>query len=253
MPEKCGSLQYASGYRALLWLLLLLVFLALPGLPAPVTLVENGAAKCCVVVGTEASFKEPPLFNWTPRLTLLAWAADDVATYLGKMSGATVPVGDKPVEGLLPIYVGCPPEEVKLAKATEYGDAYVIDVSEKRIILHGESRHAVYYVTADLLNRLGVRWYAPGEIGEVVLQRKTITMETGRTESVPDFITRRLWCAGPEPTRWMYRNRLGEVDISAAVKREGNNELLVAVDNTFPNDIGVGGIIRPAVIYMPKQ
>jgi len=71
----------------------------------------------------------------------------------------------------------------------------------------------VYYAAADLLSGLGVRWYAPGDIGEVVPERKTITVETGRTESVPAFITRRLWCAGPEPTRWMYRNRLGDAMI----------------------------------------
>ena len=209
-----GEYNLRAGWHLKSLCLLMLALLAVTaGFTAPVTLVENGVAKCCVVVGPEAAFKEPALFNWTPKLMLLQWAAEDMATYLGKMSGATIPVGDKPVEGLLPIYVGCPPEEVKLAHATEYGDAYVIDVSEKRIILHGESRHAVYYAAADLLYGLGVRWYAPGDIGGVAPQRKTVTVQTGRTESVPDFITRRLWCAGPEPTRWMYRNRLGDATV----------------------------------------
>jgi len=182
---------------------------------APVTLVAEGKAKCCVVVGKEEAFREPALSNWAPKATLLKWAAEDLATYLGKMSGAAVPVGDKPVEGLLPIYVGCAPEEVKLTKSTEFGDAYVVDISGKSIILHGESRRAVYYAAAHLLMNLGVRWYAPDDIGEVVARRKTVTVEIGRTESAPDFITRRIWCAGPEQTRWMYRNRLGEPSIPA--------------------------------------
>jgi hypothetical protein len=44
-----------------------------------------------------------------------------------------------------------------------------------------------------------------------------------------------------------------EVDLSAALKRDTNNILLIAVDNTFPNEIGVGGILRPALIYIPKS
>lgn len=84
----------------------------------PVTLVSNGEAKCCVVVGKEGAFQEPALTNWDPKGTLLAWAAEDLATYLGKISGAKVPVGDKPVEGLVPIYVGCATQEFRLKNAT---------------------------------------------------------------------------------------------------------------------------------------
>jgi len=184
-------------------------------LAAPVTLVENGLTRCSVVVRPEAEFQEPELFNWTPRATLLKWAAEDVANYLSKMSGATVSIADKPVDGLIPIYIGCAPDTVKLKNATEYGDAYVVDVTAHRVVLHGESRRAVYYAAAQLLTDFGVRWYAPGEIGEIVPQRKTLTVEAGRAEFAPQFITRRLWCAGAEQTRWMYRNRLGEPTLPA--------------------------------------
>jgi len=189
--------------------LMLLSSILSAALAAPVTLVKDGTAKCCVVVGKETDFKEPAIFNWAPNDTLLKWAAEDVVAYLGKMSGATVPVGEKPVEGLLPIYVGCPPEAMKLAKSTEFGDAYVVDISGKRIVLHGESRRAVYYAAAQLLDTLGVRWYAPGDLGEVVPQRKTVTAPAGRIESVPDFKTRAIWMYLPEQTRWSLRNRLG--------------------------------------------
>jgi hypothetical protein len=182
---------------------------ASPAVAGSVTLVSGGEAKCYVVAGKEEDFKEPPAFNWAPKDTLLKWAAEDLAAYLGKMSGATVQVADKPVEGLLPIYVGCAPEAVKLARSSEFGDVYVVDVSDERIILHGESRRAVYYATAHLLNNLGIRWYAPGDLGEVVPSRRTVKAETGRIESGPDFITRALWLYGPEQTRWAYRNRMG--------------------------------------------
>jgi hypothetical protein len=81
----------------------------------------------------------------------------------------------------------------------------------------------------------------------------------------PNAKTLRLWFGGLDSkTRvWLNGQDLGEkhvgtfgfweVDLSAAIKRDGNNVLLVAVDNTFPNEIGTGGIIRPAVIYAPKE
>ncbi len=174
-----------------------------------VTLVSNGETKCCVVVGKESAFKEPPLANWDHQSPLLKWGAEDVATYLGKISGAEVHVVEEPIAGLLPIFVGCVPEEVKLTKATEFGDAYVVDVSPTRIVLHGESRRAVHYAAAQLLTECGVRWYAPGELGEVVPSSKTIVAKVGRREFVPDFTTRNLWMSGPEQTRWAYRNRMG--------------------------------------------
>ena len=99
-----------------------------------VVVVADGQAKCSVVVGAEEAFQEPRKANWKPKRKLLEWAAEDLATYLGKMSGATVQVADKPVDGLLPIYVGCAPAPPKLTRATEFGDAYVVDVTKKRIV-----------------------------------------------------------------------------------------------------------------------
>ena len=208
--SQAGNKGCTGGHHWILPLMMLIMFFGAASCQAnSITLVGNGATRCCVIVGLETAFKEPSLANWDPQSPLMYWAAEDVATYLGKMSGAKVPIGEKPVEGLLPIYIGCPPEDVKLAHSTEFGDAYVIDVSNKRIILHGESRRAVYYAAARLLTNLGVRWYAPGDIGEVVPLRQTITVETGRIESFPDFTTRSLWMAGDEQQRWSYRNGMG--------------------------------------------
>lgn len=173
-PTTVAAVGCRSGPRAALWVVLLALVLALAvrDSAATVALTENGEPKCCVVVGAESSFPEPDLFNWTPRATLLQWAAEDVATDLGRMSGATIPVGPKPVVGLLPIYVGCAPGAVAITRPTEFGDTYVVDVSAQRIVLHGQSRRAVYYAAAHLLHALGVRWYAPGIIGEIVPPRK---------------------------------------------------------------------------------
>lgn len=188
------------------------------------SLVENGSAKCCVVVGPETGFIEPAAFNWTPRNPFLKWAAEDLAAYLGRMSGAAIPVGEKPVAGLLPIYVGAAPDSAATrpaARLTEFGDGYVVDISAKRIVLQGESRRAVYYAASDLLEGMGVRWYGPGALGEVVPTRKSITVETGRHEHSPDFTTRRMWCRPPDELRWMYRNRLGDATIPSGHSMHG--------------------------------
>jgi len=180
---------------------------------ASVTLVEDGTAKCSIVLLEDDGFDEPAVFDWAPRAPLLEWAADDLATYLHAIAGAKIPVSDKPIAGLVPIYVGQAGVTYTPADATEFGDAYMVDVDADRIILRGESRRAVYYAAAQLLTDLGVRWYAPGEIGQVVPQRRTVVIESGQRAFSPDFITRRIWCAGEEQTRWMYRNRLSEATI----------------------------------------
>ncbi len=174
-------------------------------------LAENGKARCCVVVSNDEKFIEPDAFNWSPKTPFLKWAADDLAQYLGRMSGTEIPISDAPVDGLIPIYVGR--TEDKWNHPTPYGDTYVLDVTPERIVLAGQSRRAVYYAASQLLGDLGVRWYAPGAIGEVVPERQMVDIEIGRREFAPDFMTRRLWCRPGDELRWMYRNRLGDATI----------------------------------------
>jgi hypothetical protein len=80
----------------------------------------------------------------------------------------------------------------------------VVDIDERRIVLDGESGRSIHYSAAHLLHMLGVRWYAPGDIGEHVPAKKTLTLETGRIDEAPAFQTRNLH-AGP----WASRNRTG--------------------------------------------
>jgi hypothetical protein len=175
--------------------LLLLGVMTACAVAANVTLVDNGAAKVCVVVAAGADQN-------------LQWAGEDLATYLGKMSGAKVQVGTAPVQGMLPIYVGCAPEKPAMTAKSEFGDAYLIDVSDQRIVVQGESTRSTYYAAAQLLYGLGVRWYAPGDLGECVPKMATVAVAAGRTESAPDFQERQLW-AGGDNLRWALRNRLG--------------------------------------------
>jgi hypothetical protein len=182
--------------------LLVCVLLAKPGPAAPLTLVDQGKTRVCVVLPARAIVAKgaapDPVFEHH-RL-----AAKDLADYIGKMTGAEVPVGDKPTTGLVPIYVGVAPEKIPLTKKSDFGDAYLIDVQLERIVLDGESSHAVRYAASRLLHALGVRWYGPDDMGEHVPKRQTLTLPTGRTEEAPHFQTRNL--GGGE---WVWRNRIG--------------------------------------------
>ena len=159
---------------------------------ADVTLIEKGTSRICVVLPANPSKH-------------LLWAAEDLSTYLGKISGATVPVTNTPPAGLLPVYAGTAPEKLPMTVKSEYGDAYLIDINPTRIVLQGESDRAVYYAAVSLLHTLGVRWYAPGDLGEVVPKKASVKVPAGRTESAPHFQSRHFWAE----ERWSLRNRMG--------------------------------------------
>ena len=174
-----------------------------------VTLVRDGRAQCSVVVPTDVlnvADQEKP----DPDSQALRAAADDVATYLQRMSGAQIAITDKPVEGMLPIHVGGRALGITGSgmPTSELGDAYAVHVQGDGIALLGESSRAVHYAAARLLHQLGVRWYALGELGEHVPSRRTITVEIGTETSAPDYRTRHVWGHEPRGGIWVRRNRM---------------------------------------------
>src|SRR5688500_2331021 len=135
---------------------LALVMSAAQALAAPLTLVSEGRPRVSIVLPAAAAAVNPQDASANPDLLHWRRPADGLATYLRKMSGAEIAVGSAAVPGQLPIYVGSAPEVLKLTKSSEFGDAYLIDVSEGRIVLQGESNRAVYYAATHLLDSLGV-------------------------------------------------------------------------------------------------
>jgi hypothetical protein len=186
--------------RSVPWLLLAWA-LGVARLPAAdVPLVADGKARVNIVLPAGAVPAKGAVPD--PAFEHHRAAAEDLAHYLAKMSGAKVEVGTAPVAGLVPIYVGGAPQKIAFTKKSDFGDAYLIDVDATRIVLQGESGRSVFYAAARLLHALGVRWYGPGELGEHVPQKKTLALPAGRTEEAPHFQTRTLH-TGP----WGLRNR----------------------------------------------
>lgn len=162
-------------------------------------------ANASVVVQQAALDIDPANRKADGDLRMLRWAADDLAEYLGRITGGDISVGSKPAEGTVPVYVGNAPNPPDMTVTSEFGDAYLVDISAERVALAGESARAVYYAAARLLHRCGVRWYGKGELGEVVPDNPNLALPAGRTETTPDFRTRNLWA----DKRWALRNGLG--------------------------------------------
>ncbi|NQU09709.1 DUF4838 domain-containing protein, partial [bacterium] len=141
----------------------------------------------------------------------------DLALYLEKISGAKVEMltnaataGDK----RLPILIGDlavqrfgPPKKRFTAQ-----QGFRLVVSPRGIGLAGESDLATSYAIYEVLERLGCRWYLPGEWGEIVPAMKTIRLPTGDESLAPSTLCRYIWYAADAFKR---RTRQGGLLLSA--------------------------------------
>src|SRR4051794_15613109 len=99
MSGKNGALGPLAG-----------ILLARPAGAAPLTLVDQGNPRVCVVLPARAIPAKGAAPD--PAFERHRAAADDLVHYLGKISGAKVEVGAAARPGLVPVYVGCAPGNV---------------------------------------------------------------------------------------------------------------------------------------------
>ena len=145
------------------------------------------------------------------RRRLARDSVTDLARCLEKMSGCQIPIqtntwnrGDVPV----PILIGSKaiarfggPQKTNI-----HGQGYRLVISESGIGCIGQTPEGISYAIYELLDRLGCRWYMPGDIGEVLPERPTLTLPATDMAAVPHMIHRNIWYASPAYKR---RNRLG--------------------------------------------
>lgn len=142
-------------------------------------------------------------------------AAEELNTYLAKISGAELPATNSPEAGVATVYVGAPDEAVAadLDLATLAFDGFVVDCDGERLILAGNcprgTRNAVYWALEELL---GVRWFVPTELGENVPHADTVSIPVMRRRDEPRFVNRRnhgIDTSIPgEGGKWRDRNRI---------------------------------------------
>ncbi|MBI5685864.1 MAG: DUF4838 domain-containing protein [Verrucomicrobia bacterium] len=176
--------------KFLIWAAVVATALGAEARVAELVLVEKGVSKAPIIVAQDA----PPM---TRR------AADELAGYIEKMSGAKLQVIEgepKPVPAHA-IWIGCQPKPKELFPRLSFGfkhpEEILVAANENHLVIAGRDvwdpkrltvagRHGrvingwqeeygtVNAVYTFLQDYLGVRWLWPGETGEDVLKRDTI-------------------------------------------------------------------------------
>jgi len=196
-----------------------------------VALVRDGKGLAEIVVAADAP-------------AIVKYAADELQTYVRKMSGAELPITTKPSAGRVAVYVGESPFVSKLGVRTDdlRTDGFRVAADAGWVALVGRDfkgepwssgahpfRKSETYNTElglwafgeagslfavyEFLHDQGVRWYAPGELGEVVPQKPTILIAEGIKKVEPNYRYRYLYFVNfprsKSHARWFRRLRCG--------------------------------------------
>jgi len=144
-----------------------------------------------------------------------AKAASEIQVFVKKMSGAELPLVNEgePVKATIRIYVGHTEAAKKAGveipsgfnpkiRPDMYGEeGYALKTKGDNIFIGGNSDgpyRGNLYAAYAFLEKLGCRWYFPGEWGEVIPDKKTLTVPELDILSKPDFALRCIWLDG----RW---------------------------------------------------
>lgn len=154
------------------------------GAAPAVALARDGTARLPVVVAEGSSER-------------VRTAAATLATYLGRISGASFVVASG--DGSQGIAVGLPasfptsPEPGLWANpGLAEREDYLIRTHERGVWVLGATERAVEHATWDLLYHLGHRQYFPGETWEIVPHQPDLSIAIDVRES-PSYRSRRIW------------------------------------------------------------
>jgi hypothetical protein len=214
-------MKFFTTSRACLFIAIALCLnaIALPRAMA-IELTRNGAPRATIIVAQSVLGSA----KGDASAQKVSIAAHDLQDYIRKISGATLPiVGDKSTFTGNAILVGKSALTEQLQSAIPSGltsqrkeEGFLIDAKNVRLVLAGNDTgpyHGTEYAVYDFLNRLGVRWFMPGEYGEYVPSQKSIDFADITVREKPDFIQRNWWnTTTPEMAaqerRWKIRNKM---------------------------------------------
>jgi len=132
------------------------------------------------------------------------WAVEQIGLYVRRMSGAKLQVRHAPPDENIPaLLVGeigralVPDARSRLAAdpTALVNDSFLISVRGNRGAIIGARPEAVCFGASELLASLGVRWYFPGEFGEVVPKKADINLPSRMQVYRPDYDVRDIWHA----------------------------------------------------------
>lgn len=132
-------------------------------------------------------------------------AANELQKYIEKISGAILPLaGDTtPLSGCM-VLVGksrltgnIPNLEIPSGRTKNLREeGFVIRTHGNHLVLAGNDAEpylGTRYAVIEFLHRLGVRWFMPGEMGEIIPKMSTVTVSPVNITQRPDFPVRDFW------------------------------------------------------------
>lgn len=153
--------------------------------------------------------------------------AQELVRCVHRASGATLPVATSGGASHTVIFVGqnsCPEQFRAEIKGLSVDGFLEKVLADGRVILAGQGNNGTAYAVSSFLERnLGVRWLWPGDLGEVIPSRKTVSAEPYVATERPAYVWRAL---GPEGAlwgledKWEAERRLGVTAEHQAVQRQ---------------------------------
>jgi hypothetical protein len=179
---------------------------------------EDGEPTCCIVIPDDAS-------------DTVRRAADELASYLGQISGATLPIvaegeaGPEKLAGRQRIDVG--PTRKTLAQLPDgfLGDEerVLARSAPDGLVITGGGDRGTLFAVYRFLESLGCRWLAPGPEYEAVPKRSTLVVGDVHIDTRPAFEWRLFnGRSSEELERWGNKVGMNGLYTPEAAKRNGN-------------------------------
>ena len=191
-----------------LFLSLFALLLAGSSLAGP-TIVKDGKPQAIIVTAAQPSASAKR-------------AAEELQRFVEMMSGAKLPIMTEnqtlPAQPLLLVGRSTRVKGVDLPAGDDKDrtrEGFVLKTQGNTVILAGNEDgeyRGTEYAVYELLERLGCRWYYPGEFGQVIPTVKTITVPDVNLAQKPSFVVRNVWPAGWADhaggyEEWLIRNK----------------------------------------------
>jgi len=140
------------------------------------TLVKDGAAPNVIFMAEDAP-------------TPVVLAAGELQHYVERMSGSRLSL-KKVRQAPNLLRIGAAEAVVPSAESPHGDDSFQITVTPQGIAMAGANPRSTLYAAYEVLERLGCRWFFPGEDGEHVPAAKTLTLAEGEALSTAAFASR---------------------------------------------------------------
>ena len=152
-------------------------------------------------------------------------AALELQHYVRKISGTELPIASDASPPSGPLILVGPSRlteqmaELKIPSGLTpqlREEGFVLSARADRLVLAGNDAGPYYgtrYAVVELLHRLGVRWFMPGDFGEVVPWARTLSLPQIEVRQRPDFPMRNYWQhhrgrMEEEDTEWKIHNKM---------------------------------------------